>query len=132
MKSAIYTANTTEATLAVGDIIPLGTTIRRYGCNLRQDGNAVTTTGRGYYKITAAVTAAPTAAGEIGATLLKDGIAVTGASASATATGAGDVVMLPITAIVRNLTDCDSSLLALRLDDGAGQVTNVAVTVEKL
>lgn len=132
MKSAIYTANTTAATLAVGDIIPLGTTIRRYGCNLRQDGNAVTATGRGYYKITAIVTAAPTAAGEIGATLLKDGIAVTGASASATATGAGDVVTLPITAIVRNLTDCDSSLLALRLADGAGQVTNVAVTVEKL
>lgn len=132
MKSAIYTANTTAATLAVGDIIPLGTTIRRYGCNLRQDGNAVTAAGRGYYKITAVVTAAPTAAGEIGATLLKDGIAVTGASASATATGAGDVVMLPITAIVRNLTDCDSSLLALRLDGSAGQVTNVAVTVEKL
>lgn len=132
MKSAIYTANTTAATLAVGDIIPLGTTIRRYGCNLRQDGNAVTATGRGYYKITVAVTAAPTAAGEIGATLLKDGIAVTGASASATATGAGDVVMLPITAIVRNLTDCDSSLFALRLDDGAGQVTNVSLTVEKL
>ena len=35
MKSAIYTANTTAATLAVGDVIPLGTTIRRYGCNLR-------------------------------------------------------------------------------------------------
>lgn len=132
MKSAIYTANATAATLAIGDLIPLGSTIRRFGCNLRQDGNTITATGRGYYDVGATITAIPTAAGTITATLLKDGVPVTGATASATVSAANVAVTLPIKALVRNLTDCDSSILAIKLGGAAGQVTNVALVVEKV
>ena len=41
-KSAIYTTNTTGATVPVDGIIPVGNTTRRYGCNIKQDGHACT------------------------------------------------------------------------------------------
>ena len=40
-KSAIYTANTSAQTVAVNDVIPVGITSRRFGCNIRQDGNTI-------------------------------------------------------------------------------------------
>ena len=56
-KSAIYTANTSAQTVAVNDIIPVGTTSRRFGCNIRQDGNAITLLGQGYYHVTVSASA---------------------------------------------------------------------------
>lgn len=35
-KSAIYTTNVSNPTVAVGGIVPVGSTTRRYGCNIRQ------------------------------------------------------------------------------------------------
>ena len=49
-KSAIYTANTSAQTVAVNDVIPVGITSRRFGCNIRQDGNTITLLGQGYYQ----------------------------------------------------------------------------------
>ena len=40
-KSAIYTTNVSNPTVAVGGIVPVGSTTRRYGCNIRQDGVAI-------------------------------------------------------------------------------------------
>ena len=57
-KSAIYTANTSAQTVAVNDIIPVGTTSRRFGCNIRQDGNTITLLGQGYYHVTVSATLA--------------------------------------------------------------------------
>ena len=34
-KSAIYTTNVSAPTVAVGGIVPFGTTTRRYGCNIQ-------------------------------------------------------------------------------------------------
>lgn len=45
-KSAIYTTNVSAPTVAVGGIVPFGTTTRCYGCNIRQDGNASRSAGR--------------------------------------------------------------------------------------
>ena len=74
-KSAIYTTNVSNPTVAVGGIVPVGSTTRRYGCNIRQDGNAITLCGQGYYLVNVSATVAPTAAGTVSLTAQKDGVA---------------------------------------------------------
>lgn len=131
-KSAIYTSMTTPTAVAVNGTIPLGTTIRRFGCNVTQDGNSVTISGRGYFKVSASITLAPTATTATIVTLLKDGVPVNGATATVTVSTANNEVALPIEAIVRNRCDCDSSILSLQLTDTAASVTNVGFVVDKL
>ena len=129
-KSAIYTANAVASTVAVGDLIPLGSTSRSYGCNLRQDGNGITATGAGYYLITMSATVAPTAAGAVTITGQKDGVAIIGATATSTA-AAGAATDLAFSAIVRNI-GCGSSILSFVLTGAAATVSNFAVSVVKL
>ena len=129
-KSAIYTANAVASTMAVGDLIPLGSTSRRYGCNLRQDGNGITATGAGYYLVTMSATVAPTAAGAVTITGQKDGVAIIGATATSTA-AAGAATDLAFSAIVRNI-GCGSSILSFVLTGAAATVSNFAVSVVKL
>lgn len=131
-KSALYTALTTPTSVSSGSIIPLGTTIRRFGCNVSQDGNTISIKGKGYFLVNVSVTAAPAAVGAVTATLNKDGVPVTGATASGSVSTAANPTALPITAIVRNACDCDSSILSLVLSGQASTVQNVAVTVVKL
>lgn len=129
-KSVIYTANATANAVAIGDLIPLGSTSRRYGCNLRQDGNGITATGAGYYLVTMSATVAPTAAGAVTITGQKDGVAIIGATATSTA-AAGATADLAFSAIVRNI-GCDSSILSFVLTGAAATVSNFAVSVVKL
>ena len=130
-KSAIYTTNVSNPTVAVGGIVPVGSTTRRYGCNIRQDGNAITLCGQGYYLVNVSATVAPTAAGTVSLTAQKDGVAIIGATAAQTVAANG-VANLNIAAIVRNACGCDGALLSLALDGVASVVNNLAVTVEKL
>lgn len=130
-KSAIYTTNVSNPTVAVGGIVPVGSTTRRYGCNIRQDGNAITLCGQGYYLVNISATVAPTAAGTVSLTAQKDGVAIIGATAAQTVAANG-VANLNIAAIVRNACGCDGSLLSLVLDGVASVINNLAVTVEKL
>lgn len=130
-KSAIYTTNVSNPTVAAGGIVPVGSTTRRYGCNIRQDGNAITLCGQGYYLVNVSATVAPTAAGTVSLTAQKDGIAIIGATAAQTVAANG-VANLTIAAIIRNACGCDGSLLSLALDGVASVVNNLAVTVEKL
>ena len=129
-KSAIYTANAFASTVAVEDLIPLGSTSRRYGCNLRQDGNGITATGAGYYLVTMSATVAPTAAGAVTITGQKDGVAIIGATATSTA-AAGAATDLAFSTVVRNI-GCDSSILSFVLTGAAATVSNFAVSVVKL
>lgn len=131
-KSAIYTANTFAPTVSVGDIVPLGTTVRRFGCNVSQEGNAITLFGQGYYLVTVSATVTPSAAGTVTLTAQKDGVAILGAAASATAGAADIAVVLPIACIVRNACGCESSLLSFVLTGEESVVNDFAVTVEKL
>lgn len=131
-KSAIYVANISAPTVADGGIMPLGSILRRYGCNINMDGNAITLCGQGYYLVTVSATVTPSAAGTVTLLAQKDGVPIAGAEASATA-GATDIaVVLPITCTVRNSCGCESSLLSLLLTGGEAVVNNLAVTVEKL
>lgn len=131
-RSAIYTANINTQALFVGNTINLGSVIRRFGCALRQNGNSITMRESGYYKVTASITAAPTAVGTVTAALFRNGVAVPGATASATASAANASVALPITAIVRENCCNDDDALTLVLTGTNSNVTNVAMVVEKL
>lgn len=107
-------------------------TARRFGCNIRQDGNTITLCGSGYYKVTAVATVTPPAAGTVSLTAQKDGVAVIGATASATTAAVNETVTLTVSAILRNACGCDSSILSFVLGDSAAVVNNLSVTVEKL
>ena len=131
-KSAIYTTNTTAPTIAVDGIIPVGTTTRRYGCNVRQDGNAITLCGQGYYLVNVSATVTPATAGTVSVTAQKDGVSIVGATGSETVAAVSNAANISITAIVRNACGCDSSILSFILGGVAAVVDNFAVTVEKL
>ena len=131
-KSAIYTTNTAAPTIAVDGIIPVGTTTRRYGCNIRQDGNAITLCGQGYYLVNVSATVTPTAAGTVSVTAQKDGVDIVGATGSETVAAVANAANISITAIVRNACGCDSSILSFILGGVAAVVDNFAVTVYKL
>lgn len=131
-KSAIYTVNSTPTTITPNDIIPLGATNRRFGCNILQDGNTITLSGKGYYLITVSSTITPLVIGNVGITMLKDGIEVIGASATGSVSTVGNSVAIPINAIVRNMNDCDSSIISFVLETTASSIDNFAVSIIKL
>ncbi len=58
-KSALYTAMQTPTAIPVDGILPLGSIIRRYGCDANLNGNAVNITNAGYYDVDVSVTVAP-------------------------------------------------------------------------
>lgn len=134
-KSAIYTAMQTPTEVAVNGVIPLGSLIRRYGCDISLNGNAVNIIGegygKGYYDVDVSVTVAPTAAGTVTATLIKDGVVVPGATASANA-AAGAPVALAFPALVRQACCASGSALSLVLTGAASTVSNVALRVQRI
>lgn len=130
-KSALYAAMQTPAAVAVDGVIPLGSLIRRYGCDISLNGNAVNLTGAGYYDVDASITATLTAAGTVTATLYKDGVAIPGATASASGAANG-VVNLSIPALVRQACCASGSALTLVLIGAAATVSNVALRVQRV
>lgn len=131
-KSLIQTVNQSTQSVAVNSIIGLGSVIRRYGCNIRFNGNAVEVVGEGYYKIDANITLAPTAAGNVTVSLCKNGVPITGATATGSVSTAGQSVTLPIQTTIREGCGCDGgTALTLVLVTGASTVSNVAMRVDK-
>lgn len=130
-KSALYAAMQTPTAVAVDGVIPLGSLIRRYGCDVALNGSAVNITGAGYYDVDASVTVTPAAAGTITITLYKDGVAVPGATASETAAANG-TVDLSIPALVRQVCCAAGSALTLVLTGVAATVDNVALRVQRV
>ena len=130
-KAAIYTANQGAQALQIGSVLSLGSIIRRFGCGVNLNGNGVVIDREGYYDVDASITATAAAAGTVTVTLLRDGVAVPGAIASATA--AAGTVALPITALVRQACGCSGgSTLTLVLGGTAATINNVALKVIKL
>lgn len=130
-KSALYAAMQTPTAVAVDGVIPLGSLIRRYGCDVALNGNAVNITGAGYYDVDASVTVSPAAAGTVTITLYKDGVAVPGATASETAAANG-TVDLSIPALVRQVCCAAGSALTLVLTGVAATVNNVSLRVQRI
>lgn len=131
-KSAIYTANTATQALVAGNIISLGSIIRRFGCSVNLNGSGVNLKEPGYYDVKASITAAPTAVGTVTAALFRNGVAVPGAVASASVSTANNSVTLPIATLVRESCCGDDSTLTLVFSGAAANVTNVALVVEKV
>ena len=131
-KSLIYTAMQTPTDVAVNGIIPLGTIVRRYGCNCNLNGNGIAINGQGYYDVDVSVEAVPDAAGTVTVQLLKDGVAVPGATAAATVAAVANTVTLAFPATVRLGCCSTGSVLTLLLTGAASTVNNVAARVEKI
>lgn len=129
-KALIQTVNAGPQAVEEMGVIGLGSTVRRFGCNLRQSGDAIECAGCGYYTVTASVTVAPTAAGVVSVELFQDGASVTGAVASAAVATAESPVTLPLVGSVR-LSCEEAATLTFVLTEGAGTVENIAVRVQK-
>lgn len=97
----------TPTAVAVDGVIPLGSLIRRYGCDVALNGNAVNITGAGYYDADASATASATAA-------------------------ANGTVDLSIPALVRQVCCAEGSALTLVLAGAAATVNNVALRVQRI
>lgn len=132
-KSAIYTANTNAQALAAGSIINLGSIIRRFGQNINLASNNIAVSGAGYYKVNADITITGTTAGTVSVNMLKDGTQVVGATSSVSV-AVGDVVTIPLQALVREYGCCcdNNSNLTFVLSGTAETVSNITVTVEKI
>lgn len=131
-RSLIQTVNQSTQTVAENSIIGLGSVIRRFGCNCRLNGNSIEVDGEGYYKIDANVTLAPTAVGNVTVAIYKNGVALTGATATGSVSTAGNPVTLPIQTTIREGCCCDGgTALTVVLVSGASTVSNIAVRVEK-
>ena len=122
-KSALYTAMQTPTAVAVGGVIPLGGLIRRYGCDIALNGNAVNLAGTGYYDVDASITATFTAAGAVTVTLYKDGVAVPGATGP---------VNPDLTALVRQPCCAAGAALTLVLTGVEATIDNVALRVQRI
>lgn len=129
-RSLIQTVNAGPQDVAEMGVIGLGATTRRYGCNLRQSGDAIEASGCGYYDITAAVTVAADAAGAVSVSVYKDGAPVTGATGSATVAAADNLVTIPIVSTIR--LGCDeTATITFVITDGSGTVENISVRAKK-
>jgi hypothetical protein len=133
-KSAIYTANVSAQNVAVNGVINPGTVVRRFGPNVALSGNAIQISGQGYYDVDVSITAAPTAAGNVTITMFKDGVAIQGATATASTTTANNPINLSISSMVREFCECCTGIsnLTFVLTGTAAAVSNVSIVVEKL
>lgn len=133
-RSAIYVANISSQNVLENGVINPGTIVRRFGPNLNLAGNAIQIAGAGYYDVNVTVTLNPTGAGTATINLLKDNVAVQGATASITVADDDNVVTLPLSALVRENCSCCEGLsnLTLVLEGIGAEVTNVAIVVEKI
>lgn len=129
-KALIQTVNAGPQAVEEMGVISLGSTVRRFGCNLRQIGDAIECAGCGYYTVTATAIAAPTAAGVVTVEMYQNGVAVPGAIASATVATADSPVTLPLVGSIRLACE-ETATLTFVLTEGSGTVENIAVRVQK-
>lgn len=129
-KSLIYTDNETNQVTAVGSTIALGNVIRRFGQNLKLNGNAINICGGGYYTVDANVTIVGTTAGTATISLVKDGVVY--ASRSATL-AVGDTVVIPMDVVIREFGCCcdNNSNLTFVLEGTAQTISQISVVVVK-
>lgn len=128
--AVLYLANTNAQSVAVNGNVNFGNVVRRYG-NIAAAAGYPILKGQGYYLINANITFTDTAAGTATITIMADGVAIPGATATIT-TGTGSANHnMTIPAVVR-LTCCKATTITAVLTGSAINVTNAAVVVEKL
>lgn len=139
----LYSANTASQTLAVGSTINMGNTIRRFGCvrgtstpyaNTNGTTTSLSSCGRcpAYFDFNANFVVTPTAAGTVTITAFQDGVAIPGATASATVAADATAVTLPLSFGVRLNQGTTSSNITYVMSGAVSTISNVAQTVSKL
>ena len=108
--------------------------VLRYGKleNLAQGCSGISVEGAGYYDVSVSVVAVPAAAGTVTVQLMQDGVAVSGANASATVAATDTDVTLAFPAALRLGCCATGSTLTLVLTGAASTINNVAVRVTKI
>ena len=81
-KALIYTANTAVAEIPVGNTVPVGSIIRRYGKCIDATGSAVNLVESGYYLVDVSASVTAGVAGDVILALTQDGVPVPGAKPS--------------------------------------------------
>ena len=132
-KALIYTANTAGAEVAIGNTIPVGSTIRRYGRCIDATGSAINLGEPGYYLVDVSASATAAATGDVTLSLAQDGVLIPGATATATVSTINtQTINLKIVGIVRVMC-CDSSSLSIVVGGTtAPTVVNMSVSVVKV
>lgn len=131
-KALIQVVNGSTQAVSPADNAPafvsLGNVVRRYGDNLRLNGNAIEQVGSGYYEIEGTITVAPTEAGTVTVALFENGVVMPGSMVSGVAAAANDPVTLPLLATARIFgCGCGTSAVTVGVMAGVGNVTNVSV-----
>lgn len=132
-KALIYTANTAGAEVPIGNTVPVGSIVRRYGRCIDATGSAVNLAEPGYYivDVSASVTAAVT--GDVVLALTQNSVPVPGARAATTITTANtQIENLAMTAVIRVMC-CDTANLSVLVDGTAAPtVQNMALRAVKV
>lgn len=133
MKSLIYTANTAGAAVPIGNTVPVGSIIRRYGECVDATGSAINLLQPGYYEVSVSATFTAATAGDVRLTLLQDGVAVPGATAAETITTATTQISnVGIVAVVRVCKCCTSNLSVVVGGTAAPTISNMAIRAVKV
>lgn len=129
-KSLIYTSSTTAVVVPAGSVVPIGTTVRRFGCSIRQTGDSIHLLTPGYYRVYVSATVTPTAASTVGLAILANGSPVTGGMVEAETTAAAQEVNLAPQTVVRVLGS-DSALITVEITGAEATVDNISIIVDK-
>lgn len=131
-RSLLQTTNQTSTALSVNSVIPLGYTLRRFGCNLllSKDSNSVEVCGGGYFTFDCNVTISPTEDGTVSVALYENGVQIPGAIASGYVT-AGNPITLPINTTIRQQCCKMTSNITCVLLEGPGDLINISLRSEK-
>lgn len=94
-------------------------------------GDAITMHKSGYYDVYVGITATPTAAGTVTATLYQDGVSVPGTTTSATVAATDTSVSLAFPAVVRLCGECCTSNLTVVMSGVETVINNIGMKVIK-
>lgn len=132
-KSLIYTANTSGAAVPIGNTVPVGSIIRRYGKCIDATGSAINVQETGYYDVDVSASVTAAAAGDVMLALTQDGVPVPGARAAVTVTTATtQVVDLSFSAVIRIMCCGNSNLSVLVGGTAVPTIQNMAFRVVKV
>lgn len=110
-KSGIYIGSSTATPVTAGNIIPIGTAQRGYGCGIKLNGDTVIVCGNNTsYKVTAVMTLSAASTDPITVSLQQDGVNVPFAFSTITVAGTSDQTVLVVQGVVRNQCKCSSTL----------------------
>ena len=129
----IYTVNNAGAAVPIGNTVPVGSIIRRYGKCLDANGSAINLNDPGYYLVNLSATFTAAAAGNVTLTLQQDGVPVAGATSTETiVTATTEVANIAMTAIVRVMCCGNSRLSVVVGGTTAPTISNLAIGVVRL